>query len=94
MTGESRNYDQNYGLFGSVKPSRKSGAWELGLHYSSMDLNDDEVVGGTMDNWTLGLNWYVNSDWKMALNYIDSKAEKGGVSDQPKLLQLRVQFVF
>ncbi|WP_154223688.1 OprO/OprP family phosphate-selective porin [Marinicella rhabdoformis] len=94
FTGESRNYDQNYGIFGSVKPLRKSGAWELGLRYSGIDLNDQEIVGGTMDNWTLGLNWYINSNWKMALNYIDSKAEKGQIKDRPKFTQLRLQYVF
>jgi phosphate-selective porin OprO/OprP len=94
FTGESRNYDQNYGIFGTIKPSRPSGAWELGLRYSEMDLNDLDVRGGQMKNWTLGLNWYINSDWKMAFNYIDSKAQKEDINDNPKLLQARVQYVF
>lgn len=94
FTGESRNYDQNYGIFGSVKPARKSGAWELGLRYSGMDLNDKDIEGGDMKNWTVGLNWYINSEWKLALNYIDSKAEKRTVKDRPKFTQLRLQYVF
>ena len=94
FTGESRNYDQNYGVFGSVKPFRPSGAWELGLRYAAMDLNDQEVIGGEMNNWTLGLNWYINTEWKMAINYIDSEAEKAAVSDNPKFLQVRIQYVF
>jgi phosphate-selective porin OprO/OprP len=94
FTGESRNYDQNYGIFGNVKPTRPSGAWEIGLRYSQMDLNDQEIIGGEMKNWTLGLNWYINSDWKMVLNYIDSKAQKADIEDNPDLLQMRVQFLF
>ncbi len=94
FTGESRNYDQNYAIFGNVKPSRPSGAWELGLRYSEMDFNDLEIHGGQMKNWTLGLNWYITSDWKMAFNYIDSKAQKENIEDNPKLLQARVQYVF
>lgn len=94
FTGESRNYDQNYGIFGSVKPTKSIGAWEMGLRCSEMDLNDLAAQGGQVKNWTLGLNWYINKEWKMALNYFDSKAQKQDVKDAPKLLQLRLQFLF
>jgi phosphate-selective porin OprO/OprP len=94
ITGESRNYDQNYAIFGNVKPTATKGAWEVGLRYSTIDLNDLDINGGQMNNWTLGLNWYINTNWKIAFNYIDSKAHKQGINDRPNLYQTRVQFVF
>ena len=56
------------------------GAWELAARYSALDLNDDEGVlgsalpaggirGGQQRIWTLGVNWYPNSDIKFALDY-------------------------
>jgi phosphate-selective porin OprO/OprP len=57
------------------------GAWELGLRFSHTDLNfhegtaltaaaADSVRGGVQDIWTLGLNWYPNSNLKFMANYL------------------------
>ena len=54
------------------------GMWQVGLRYDTIDLNDGSVVagkpagvlGGEMDTWTLGVNWYVRSNFKFMLNYV------------------------
>lgn len=72
LTGESRPWDSTQGEFGHVIPkSKKTGAWELALRYSTLNLNDDkaDVLGGKANNITLGLNWHANSNMIFLLNY-------------------------
>jgi phosphate-selective porin OprO/OprP len=56
------------------------GAWELAVRYSHADLNHhpgnsgtaaalDAIRGGVQDVWTFGLNWYLNPNLRMSLNY-------------------------
>ncbi len=94
LTGESRNYSHKYGIFSTLTPHAESGAWEIGLRYSEMDLSDNLILGGKMKNWTFGLNYYLNKNSKLALNYIDSKANNNVIRDNPKFLQIRYQYVF
>lgn len=94
LTGESRNYSHKYGVFSTLTPNSHSGAWEIGVRYSEMDLNDQAVSGGQMKNWTIGLNYYISKNSKLALNYINSKATKNAIQDSPNFLQLRYQYVF
>ena len=62
-----------------------SGMWQVGLRYDTIDLNDGTVVpgssptsnprvlgalGGEMDSWTLGVNWYWRSNFKFMLDYV------------------------
>jgi phosphate-selective porin OprO/OprP len=57
------------------------GAFELGLRFSHTDLNfhegadgaaaaADSVRGGVQDIWTLGLNWYPNTNLRFMLNFL------------------------
>lgn len=58
-----------------------AGAWELAARYSNMNLNFQEgidglaagasgVRGGEQNVLTLGVNWYLNPNFKMMLNYL------------------------
>jgi len=69
-----------------------SGMWQLGLRYDTMDLNDSGVLGGKMDTITAGVNWYLRSNFKFMLNYVKAGSERGGVSDDPGILEARAQF--
>ena len=93
MTGEFKTYKQ--GKFDYPVPNDPGkGALELGLRYSSIDLDAGSVHGGEEQNWTVGANWYWRSNFKLALNYTAVSSDKAGVSDAPSLVTARFQFMF
>jgi len=55
------------------------GAWQVGLRFSYLDLNDKTIQGGTISDWTAGLNWYLNPNMKFQLNYIAEYRDMSGV---------------
>jgi len=76
LTGESRPYSRKAGAFGRVVPenpfgsSGGRGAWEVAGRWSFIDLNDANILGGRLNDVTLGLNWYLNKFTKFQFNYI------------------------
>ncbi len=102
LTGEHRPYKTSAGEFDRVRPNRNfslgdergCGAWELALRYSSLDLDSGIIRGGQEDNFTLGVNWYLNPNTRIMLNYvmadIDHDLYDGGLD----ILQARFQVNF
>ena len=80
LTGESRPYDKKAGALDRVKPLENFrtdtgcgwGAWEVASRFSYIDLNDGNINGGRMNNWTTGVNWYLNPYTKFQFNYVKS----------------------
>ncbi|MBA3313457.1 MAG: hypothetical protein H0T47_09245 [Planctomycetaceae bacterium] len=79
LTGEHMRYDRKSGAFGRVIPDENasasrlfmSGAWQVGVRYSHLDLASSEALdGGVLDDWTFGLNWYLNPNMKVQANYV------------------------
>jgi len=72
VTGESRPYSASEGEFGRVIPKRPGGALELGVRYSTLNLDDltsvDPIKGGDAKNLTFGATWYINTNHKILLN--------------------------
>ncbi len=93
LTGESRPYNRAAGVFGRVIPYENFfavdrgicgiGAWEVAARYSYLDLTDENVLGGTIQDFTAGLNWYWNPYTKLQFNYIHAFLENPfhGASD-------------
>ena len=94
LTGESRRYSEQRGVFTRIKPQNNYGAVELALRYSMLDLNDASVEGGDEQNWTLGANWYINQSLRLMANAIWVNSERGGEEDDPTILQARLQYDF
>ncbi|MCG7983122.1 MAG: porin [Candidatus Thiodiazotropha lotti] len=100
-TGESRHYKHQQARFGRVKPFSELGALELALRYSTLDLTDQDVEGGSSDQITVGVNWYYKPQMRFMMNYSlvknDRYADADGDlenEDEPKILQLRAQVDF
>jgi phosphate-selective porin OprO/OprP len=78
LTGESDQYDRREGLFTRVVPrqnfnpftgERGCGAWQLGIRYGYLDLQNKGVNGATLNDITLGLNWFLNPNAKLQWNF-------------------------
>jgi phosphate-selective porin OprO/OprP len=108
LTGEHRIYNPLNGTFSRVTPFRLfeplkgkgfgGGALELGVRYSTVDLNDRDVRGGEEANLTTGLNWYIRSNLRLMVNYIHvrvkDRAEPPIDDDTAHILQARFQVHF
>jgi phosphate-selective porin OprO/OprP len=90
LTGEHRPYKRSSGAYSALTPKNDygtegSGAWELGLRYSSMDMgdsnNDFQTTGTQLDDVTAGVNWYLSKTTRIMLNYIHADLKSVGTSD-------------
>jgi phosphate-selective porin OprO/OprP len=94
LTGESRPYSAKSGSFGRVKPAAGSGAWEVAARYSNLNLNDGVIAGGEMDNWTLGVNYYMNANARLMFNYVVVDTDDNAGNDDPSIFLMRAQVDF
>ncbi len=85
LTDDHNSYDKLTGVFTRVTPQENffvardkydhatgygSGAWQIGVRYNYLDLNDNNLDGGILHNGTLGLNWFLNPNLKFQFNYM------------------------
>jgi phosphate-selective porin OprO/OprP len=86
LTGEHRPYDRKTGTIDRVIPKSNLtfngkccdpglGAWEVAGRWSYLDLNDSAIRGGTIMDYTAGVNWYWNPYTKMVFNYVHAIAD-------------------
>ncbi len=69
-----------------------TGMWQLGARYDTINLDDAPVLGGEMDAWTVGVNWYWRSNFKIALNQVMVDSSRRGIEDSPNITEMRFQF--
>ena len=103
LTDDVRPYKGEKGYFDPVQPTMPFklggpgwGAWELGARFSALDLNDQDVHGGRLEDFTAGVNWYVNRFVRFSANYVtvvdlDDGAHSGEDLDA---LQFRAQIQY
>ena len=99
LTGESRAYEFEDGEFARVKPMKNVGsdgfgAWEIAARYSTIDLDDGLVNGGTENNITIGVNWYLNPQVRFMANYVHVDTNSNAGNDNPDVIQFRGQLDF
>jgi phosphate-selective porin OprO/OprP len=97
LTGESRPYKTDNGTFGRVAPTHNfdgkggAGAWEVVARVDSINLNDSGVDGGHMQTTSAGVNWYLNPNTKVMLDWVHAHAVDVGTLNG---LEMRFQVDF
>lgn len=84
LTGEHRPYERKLGIHGRLQPFENFfrtrsqsrgvrtglGAWEVAARFSNIVLNDKNIRGNNMTDFTVGLNWYLNPYTRWKFNYV------------------------
>lgn len=117
LTGEKWSDAYKSGAFGGLKPNSTftsnggSGAWQVGLRWSEFDASDVSVSGTNArtqnsargNTVTLGLNWLLNPNARIMLNYAMTKFDSpitpldvtgANSSDKETVISLRTQINF
>jgi len=108
ITGESRaaSYRIDSGEFKRLKPGAEFdpsngnwGAWELAMRYATINLNDLDVTGGEEDVLTTGLNWYLNNNVRLMVEWsrivgTDRSTELRDAAEGLNIYQFRAQYTF
>ena len=98
LTGEKRKYKNSLAGFDRVKPNKNMkegeglGAFEIAARYSSMDLS--EAHAGTLNDITVGLNWYLNPCTRLMFNYVMGTLDNHGEETTENTFQCRMQIDF
>ncbi len=96
ITGEHKNFDKSKTSLDIIEPKRNlgkggAGAFEVAVRYSSIDFNDADMQAGTLNDITVGLNWYVNPAVRYTINYINANVKNLG---RANIFQMRFQVAF
>jgi phosphate-selective porin OprO/OprP len=96
ITGEKRSYKSSLAGFGKINPKNNYGkngwgAFEIAARFSAIDTQKD----GSLEDLTIGLNWYLNPNTRIMLNYVmgEMENELGKITNE-KAVMMRVQLDF
>ena len=85
LTGEYKEYNRNNGTFGRVVPNNNfnvkketAGGWQVGGRFDWLDLNAKGINGGIENDYTLGLNWFLNANARIQFNYVFTELSNPG----------------
>ncbi len=87
LTDDHRRFKTSSGAFDRQKPSSTwgkdggRGAWEVAVRFSTLDLDDAGVAGGSQDNATVALNWYPNPATRLMINWVRADVDGVGEAD-------------
>ena len=98
LTGESRPYNESEGTIGRVVPkevfrdgSGSVGALQVAFRLSHLDLDDQNITGGKLTDYSVGFNWYPTNQTRFAFNIIRAKRSTW---DPVWIFQGRLQLAF
>lgn len=75
LLGGKQDYNNSRGAFNQPFVSKK-GDVELALRFDRIDLNGHNICGGSSNQYTLGVNYYVNENLKLQFNYSNITHDK------------------
>jgi phosphate-selective porin OprO and OprP len=94
LTGEHRTYNKQAGTLDRVYPFENffrvrtddgieegCGAWEIAARWSYIDLDSQNIRGGTLSDLTLSLNWHLNPYTRVRWEYIHAMLDRAPVGD-------------
>jgi len=98
FTGEMRQYNKRSGTFKRIKVANgiNSGGWgelEVYSRWSSIDLSDENIDGGAMNTFSMGINWYPISAIQVNINYRYSTLDRYGQNGSNHGLVTRLVFI-
>jgi phosphate-selective porin OprO/OprP len=98
LTDDCRPYKNAQGVADRIVPRRnfdpRTGDWgalAVTGRLSYVDLNDTGINGGGLTDGTLGLNWYLNPNTSVKINYVLAQLDGAGTTG---MAQVRAQFDF
>lgn len=93
ITGETKPYKKDRATFGSPKPNSESGAWEITARYDFIE-NGDAATKPEATQITAGVNYYVNPNVRLMLNYSMGEGETTTTRTEIDAIALRTQLSF
>jgi phosphate-selective porin OprO/OprP len=82
LTGEMRQYQKHLGTIRRIRPKRELrdgsgglGAFEIALRFSRIDLNDQDITGGVLNDLSFAFNWYPTRPTRASFNVIRAKRQ-------------------
>ncbi|HEY7750993.1 MAG TPA: porin [Ignavibacteriaceae bacterium] len=98
LTGESRPYSTVSGIYAFVPVDESvfdggSGALEVVLRYSNLDLDDGTITGGKFWRFTPMINWYLSENVRLELAYGYGVLNRFGLEGVTQFFQSRIQFM-
>jgi phosphate-selective porin OprO/OprP len=98
ITGEMRQYRENLGTIRRIQPKREFrdgagglGAFEVALRFSRIDLNDQNITGGSLNDLSVAFNWYPTRPMRVSFNVIRARRDAW---DTVWIFQGRLQVAF
>lgn len=97
LTDDHRLFQGQKGIWGRVTPKCSAlepgcwGAWEIAARFSRLDLTSGAIRGGVLNDWTLGLNWYLTDTIRVTGNWVLGYLESVGTTN---ILQVRAQVAY
>lgn len=100
ITGETRPYQDDRGNFGRLHPDnpfwsdagRGLGALEVAFRFSYLNLEDKEIEGGRLADFTAAFNWYATRNARVMANLI--RADASLVAEPVWVAQVRLQWAY
>ena len=107
LTGEHRKWSDKKGNWDRTSPLNNygddsgdcQGAWEVAVRYGELDASDGALRGGELEEYSVGLNWYLNPNTRVMFNYVIQELDKlddGGANLDPEIdiFEMRFQIDF
>lgn len=91
-----RRYSRSRGVPTAIRPEGRTGAFEIGVRASYLDLSDESISGGEETNFGAVLNWYLSYNIRLGINVIHSELtpDRSGNKVSEASVQMRAQVRF